>query len=200
MHFSVNSFEYVFADQTSLKMADEISWYLVALNTLQWRGNGRNGVSNRQPHDCLLNRLFRRRTKKTSKLRVTGLCAGIHRWPVKFPHKGPATRKCFYLMTSSWNSYNYNKTGQAKYLVYLLDILSLRLLQPFNNSKVKTIARLFCQSGREPNRLAPTHNTIDQCPSGGLQHTSQTGRGRCTAILNHIPDDEGTVYPTIPLA
>ena len=31
--------------------------------------------SNHQPHDCLLNRLFRRRLKKTSKLRVTGLCA-----------------------------------------------------------------------------------------------------------------------------
>ena len=26
------------------------------------------------PHDCLLNRLFGRRSKKTSKLRVTGLC------------------------------------------------------------------------------------------------------------------------------
>ena len=31
---------------------------------------------NHQPHSCLLNRLFRRRSKKTSKLRVTGLCAG----------------------------------------------------------------------------------------------------------------------------
>ena len=29
-----------------------------------------------QPHDCLLNRLFRRRSRKISKLRVTGLCAG----------------------------------------------------------------------------------------------------------------------------
>ena len=38
--------------------------------------NGRDRVSNHQPHDCLLNRLFRRRSKKTSKLRVTGLCAG----------------------------------------------------------------------------------------------------------------------------
>ena len=42
---------------------------------LQWRHNVRNGVSNPQPHDCLLNRFFRRRSKKTSKLRVTGLCA-----------------------------------------------------------------------------------------------------------------------------
>ena len=41
---------------------------------LQWRHNGHDSVSNHQPHDCLLNRLFRRRSKKTSKLRVTGLC------------------------------------------------------------------------------------------------------------------------------
>ena len=38
--------------------------------------NEHDGVSNHQPHDCLLNRLLRRRSKKTSKLRVTGLCAG----------------------------------------------------------------------------------------------------------------------------
>ena len=44
--------------------------------SLQWRHNGRDGVSNHQPHDCLCNRLFRHRSKKTSKLRVSGLCAG----------------------------------------------------------------------------------------------------------------------------
>ena len=43
---------------------------------LQWRHNERDGVSNHQTHDCLLNRLFRRRSKKTSKPRVTGLCVG----------------------------------------------------------------------------------------------------------------------------
>ena len=41
---------------------------------LQWRHNELD--SNHQPHDCLLNRLFRHRSKKTSKLRVTGLCEG----------------------------------------------------------------------------------------------------------------------------
>ena len=46
------------------------------LISLQWRHNGRDVVSNHQPHDCLLNRLFRRRSKKTPKLCVTGLCAG----------------------------------------------------------------------------------------------------------------------------
>ena len=42
---------------------------------LQWRHNERNGVSNHQRLDCLLNILFKRRTKKTSKLCVTGLCS-----------------------------------------------------------------------------------------------------------------------------
>ena len=44
------------------------------VSSLQWRHNGRDGVSNHQLHACLLNRLFRRRLKKTFKLRVTGLC------------------------------------------------------------------------------------------------------------------------------
>ena len=44
--------------------------------TLRWRHNDCDGVSNHQPHDCLLKRLFRRISKKTSKLRVTGLCEG----------------------------------------------------------------------------------------------------------------------------
>ena len=39
---------------------------------LRWRHNGHDGVSN---HHFLLNHLFGRRSKKTSKLRVTGLCA-----------------------------------------------------------------------------------------------------------------------------
>ena len=53
--------------------------------TLEWRHNGRDGVSNHQPHDCLLNRLFERRSKKTSKLRVTGLCAGNSLVTGEFP-------------------------------------------------------------------------------------------------------------------
>ena len=43
--------------------------------TLLWRHHGLDGVSNHQPHECLLDRSFRRRSKKTSMLRATGLCA-----------------------------------------------------------------------------------------------------------------------------
>ena len=64
-------------------------------DTLRWRQNGRDSVSNHQPHDCLLNRLFRRRSNKTSKLRVTGLCARNSPGTGDFPHKWPVTRKMF---------------------------------------------------------------------------------------------------------
>ena len=63
--------------------------------TLHWRHNDQDGVSNHQPRVCLLNCLFRRRSKKTSKLRVTGLCVGNSPGPVNSPHKGPVTRKMF---------------------------------------------------------------------------------------------------------
>ena len=59
-------------------LALECDRYMV--NALQWRHNERDGVSNHQPHDCLLDRLFGRNSMKTSQLRVTGLCP---RW---IPH------------------------------------------------------------------------------------------------------------------
>ena len=59
--------------------------------SLRWRHNDHDGVSNHQPHGCL----FRRRSKKTPKLSVTGLCAGNSPVAVNSPHKGPVTRKMF---------------------------------------------------------------------------------------------------------
>ena len=53
--------------------------------SLQWRHNERDGISSHQPHDCLLHRLFGRRSKNTSKLRVTGLCAGNSPGTGEFP-------------------------------------------------------------------------------------------------------------------
>ena len=53
--------------------------------TLQWRHNGHDGISNHQPHHCLLDHLFRRRSKKTSKLQVTGLYVGNSPVTGEFP-------------------------------------------------------------------------------------------------------------------
>ena len=44
--------------------------------TLRWRCTERDGVSNHRRPDCLLNRLFIRRSTKTSKLLVTGFSEG----------------------------------------------------------------------------------------------------------------------------
>ena len=55
------------------------------ISILQWRHNERDGVSNYRRIDCLLNRLFGCRSKKTSKLRVTGLWEGNLRVTVGFP-------------------------------------------------------------------------------------------------------------------
>ena len=78
---------------------------------LQWRNNGRDSISNHQPYDCLLNRLFKGRSKKTSKLRVTGICVGNSpgtKWPV--------TRKMFpfddvIMARVSWSRAEYWSVG-----------------------------------------------------------------------------------------
>ena len=68
---------------------DSCHWLLVKeaheVQTLQWRHNKHDGVSNNRRPDCLINRLFRGRSKATSKLCVTGLCAGNSPVTGEFP-------------------------------------------------------------------------------------------------------------------
>ena len=49
-------------------------WHYLSVFSLQWRHNEHGGVSNNRRPYYLLNRLFRHRSNKTSKYRVTGLC------------------------------------------------------------------------------------------------------------------------------
>ena len=58
----------------SFKKRSSCWWF--ETSSVQWRHNGSGGVSNHQPHYCLFDRLFRHRSKKISKLYVTGLGAG----------------------------------------------------------------------------------------------------------------------------
>ena len=71
-------------------MYDRKCWRI--WNTLQWRHNEHDGVSNQEPHDCLLNSLFRRRSKKTPKLRITGLCERNSRVTGEFPAQSNAEK------------------------------------------------------------------------------------------------------------
>ena len=54
-------------------------------SALWWRHNERDGVSNHERLDCLLSSVFRRSSKKTSKLCVTGLCEGNSPVTGEFP-------------------------------------------------------------------------------------------------------------------
>ena len=70
--------------------------------SLQWRHNERDGVSNHQRLDCLLNRLFKVQIKENIKApRHWPLCRefAVDRWIP--PTKGQNHRKCFHVMTSS---------------------------------------------------------------------------------------------------
>ena len=77
-----------------------LRWFLVEIATvcpvvshlnpllvvpLRWRHHEHDSVSNHQPYHCLLNCLFRHRSKKTSKLRVIGLCVGNSPGTGEFP-------------------------------------------------------------------------------------------------------------------
>ena len=73
------------------QQAVDVQWYTSQqclhyyCHTLQWRHNKHDDVSNYQPNECLLNHVCRRRSKKTSNLRVTGLCAGNSPVTGEFP-------------------------------------------------------------------------------------------------------------------
>ena len=84
-------------------------------HSLHWRHNGHDCVSNHQPHDCLLNRIFEHRSKKTSKLRVTGLCAGNSPGTGEFSAQMASdAEKSFHLMTSSC-SYSFSDLRTATF-------------------------------------------------------------------------------------
>ena len=68
---------------------------------LQWRRNEPDGVSNHQPHDCLLNGFIQAQIKQTSKLRVAGLCEGNSPVTGEFPALRASNAENIPLMTSS---------------------------------------------------------------------------------------------------
>ena len=91
-----------------------VYWHLCCCWLLQWRHIGRDSVSNHQHRECLLGRLISRRSKKTSKLRVTGLCAG------KSPETGefPAQRASNAENVSIW--WRHHDSGGIRAMPWLL--------------------------------------------------------------------------------
>ena len=73
---------------TSLRQSSDRLRFIMGISITVRRHNRYDSVSNHQLRDCLLNILFRRRSKNTSKLRVTGLCEGNSPVTGEFPTQG----------------------------------------------------------------------------------------------------------------
>ena len=96
----------------------EIRWIWVTISlsktfsvfkgSVQWRHDARDGVSNRELHYCFLNRLFKCRSKKTSKLRVTSLFASDREM------RASNAEKWFNLKISINNNNNNNNDNYDK--------------------------------------------------------------------------------------
>ena len=113
-------------------------------HSLPWRHNGLDSVSNHQHHHCLLSRLFGRRSKKTSKLRVTGLCA----WNSPGTGEFPAQRASYAENVSIW--WRHHVAGDVlQYISFIISIL-------YNNSLPDPIAPYWYKtlnSSLSPNML-----------------------------------------------
>ena len=98
---------------------------------LLWRHSGRDGVSNHQPHDCLLDRSFRCKSKQISKLCVTGLCAGNSSVTGEFPAQKASNAK----NVSIW----WHHHGKTRFLQGFLLLTSCN----FNPSMNKLLYQLW---------------------------------------------------------
>ena len=111
---------------------------LISVVSLRWRRNGHDGVSNHQPHHCLLNRLFGCYQRKHQSSASLAFVREIHRGPVNSPHKWPVTRKmfpfddvimCYFVILAiALNGTRPNRTGQcvcfmSLYSIFVVDYI-----------------------------------------------------------------------------
>ena len=74
-------------------------------NSLQWCHNEPDGVSKYRCLNCLLNRLFKRRSKKTSKFCFTGLCkraSNAENVSIWWRHRVIIHKIFIYLLNDKW--------------------------------------------------------------------------------------------------
>ena len=91
------------------------------------------------------------------------LMRGIHRWPMDSPHKGPVTRKCFHLTTSSCSlslghSYMYPSTSK----ITLMDTGKIKPQQSTTNVNPVYVGIHICVHiySLVPGRYGSNHKTV----------------------------------------
>ena len=114
--------------------------------TLRWRHNGQDSVSNHQPHDCSLNRLFRRRSRKTSKLRVNGLCAGNSPGTDEFPAQMASYAENVSIW---WRHHDISIFQRENYYLVIVSPLMFVLKRPSENKSVLVRAMAWAEQGAD---------------------------------------------------
>ena len=123
--------------------------------TLQRRHHERDSISNHQHLHCLLSRLFGRRSKKTSKLSVTGLCDGNPPVTGEFPSQRASNVE----NVSSWNDMEllsqwFDYGNNIITFIFYLKAISPKTPQPSNTEiRLKITFSKFHQNLPEVNEL-----------------------------------------------
>ena len=110
--------------------------------TLQWRHNEHNGISNHQHLDCLLNHLFCHRSKKTSKVHITGLCEGYPLVTGGFPSQKASNMENIFIW---WHHHE----GFVWFWLQFQIVRFMWLISPYSSVtcvSMKTSIRVQCMS------------------------------------------------------
>ena len=116
------------------------SEWRVSTSKLQWRHNGHDGVANHQPYHCLLHRLFRCRSHKTSKFRVTGL----------FVENSPVTGEFHAQMASNAENVSICWRHHAVSLIYVpscAEWTKMIEISPSNHTMIEQILYIYIYIG-----------------------------------------------------
>ena len=129
---------------------DLIIWIIIRAKrshitiSLHWRHNECNGVSNFWRVQCLLKRLVRCRSKKTSKLHVTGLCEGNSPRTDEFPAQMVSNAE----NVSIWWRHHGNASPVTLYDITGLGLTSLVIqYTSYKNMHMKMSAKYLSLQG-----------------------------------------------------
>ena len=109
---------------------------------------------------------------------------GIHRWPVNSPHKGSVTRKCFHLMTSSWNGTHDNDNDYESNCIAMIYINHITWYT--GNTDWMKIKQAFLWIHLSLHDKRNKSIMYNPSPTIQLLYSKQRGQKACTYGLQYL--------------
>ena len=173
---------------------------------LQWRHNERDSLSNHRRLDCLFNRLFRCKSKKTSKFRVTGLCEGNSPVTGEFPTQRASNaeyvsiRWCHHGVPSpAPNSQSvYKCVPRSENPGFSSPVATPLILAPFSSSTSAESSFFAWQHLQQPHAAVMTRSSGSQeCNHSGKKSHVRSLAGRQPGFLDCSMFTMATKMPII---